>query len=141
MDWQVLEDAPGRFSIRVEGVDVGMFSLLDTAPVSGVPLYPAVRARVLRTAFRDFDDTVVLDQASRERAEYVAAGWTSRGDYHAQVEANRQLLADFPADVRAEVATAFARHGWPHPLTRDQMTVWQDELLDLLAAVETRAAS
>lgn len=140
MTWTVTPDTDGTWLIRFDGVDVGTFSMLDTSPVTGVPLYPAQRARQIASLCNDFDAIVAGDEQVRVRSEIIAAGWASRDDYDAEVAVCRGLVAMFPGHVRLEAARQYEAHGWPKYLTPAQMSVWQDELLDLLAAHERTVA-
>ena len=126
MTWMLLPESAGVWTVRVDGEDVGTFSLLDTAPSTGRALFPSVRAGHIAAAMNDFDHTVTVDR-------YRLAGWGSSDEYHAQVEAIKDLTTSLPAVVRAEIATAWARHGWQQPISRDQMTIWQDEVLEIAA--------
>lgn len=140
MTWQVVPDVNGTWLLRFDGHDVGTISLLDTAPVSGVPLYPAQRVQQIASLFNDFDAHLDADEHVRTRREIVAAGWPSPREYHAEVVLCRDLVALLPFELRADVAAVYAAHDWPRFLTPAQMAVWQDEILELCARYERSVA-
>jgi hypothetical protein len=123
MTWQhfAVPGKPGVFRLHRDGVEAGDLALDHP--------YATVLAGHVVAALNDFDQTVTVTQ----RDTFRLRGWPSAEVYDAEVNANRALLAGFPASVRAELADAFARHGWDYPLTPAQMQVWQDELLTILA--------
>lgn len=120
---------PGVWRLYHDGVEAGDLALDHP--------YPTVLAGHVVAALNDFDQTVTRTQ----RDELRIHGWPSTIAYEEEVETNRQLVDQFPPSVRAECATAFARHGWTYPLRPDQMTEWQDELLTILAAHATEAVA
>lgn len=123
MTWQhfAVPGKPGVFRLHRDGVEAGDLALDHP--------YATVLAGHVVAALNDFDETVTRTQRDTFRLQ----GWPSPDAYTAEVDANRDLLAGFPPSVRGEVADAYARHGWEFPLTPDQMQVWQDELLTILA--------
>ena len=118
------------FTLRRDGIDVGMVSFLPTAPVSGESLFPSVLAGVVVAALNDYSATVVVETEMRYRAK----GWPSAAAYHEQSEATKSITADLPPATRAQIQTAWARHGWSNPITPDQMAEWQNEILDIATA-------
>lgn len=130
MTWSRVEDAPGVFTLRRDGVDVGMVSFLPTAPGSGESLFPTVLAGVVVAALNDYSATVVVETEMRFRAK----GWPSSAAYHEQSEATKSITSDLPPATRAQIQTAWARHGWSNPITPDQMAEWQNEILDIATA-------
>lgn len=137
MTWSRVEDAPGRFTLRRDGMDVGMLSFLPTAPVSGDSLFPTVLAGVVVAALNDYSATVVVETEMRYRAK----GWPSSAAYHAESEAAKSITADLPPAVRAAIATAWSRHGWSNPITPDQMDEWHEEILEIATCTETEPAA
>ncbi len=137
MTWSRVEDAPGVFTIRRDGEDVGTISFLPTMPGSGESLFPTVLTGVVVAALNDYSATVVVETAMRYRAK----GWPSAAAFHEQQEAAKSVTADLPAAIRAEVATAWARHGWSNPVTPEQMSAWHDEILDIATSIENDPAA
>jgi hypothetical protein len=137
MTWSRVDDAPGAFTLRRDGVDVGMVSFLPTMPGSGESLFPSVLAGVVVAALNDYSATVVVETEMRYRAK----GWPSSAAYHAESEAAKSITADLPPAVRAAIATAWSRHGWSNPITPEQMAVWHEEILDIATRVETEPAA
>jgi hypothetical protein len=125
---------PGVFEIRADGAAVGMFSIIDNIPATGRALFPSVAAGHIAAALTDLYRAV-----GDTDMQFRARGWSSEAAYHAQVDATRSVTSELPAPLRAEVATAFARHGWDHPLTPEQMSAWQDEVLDIIIDATTPA--
>jgi hypothetical protein len=123
MTWQhfAVPGKPGVFTLHRDGVEAGDLALDHP--------YATVLAGHVVAALNDFDQTVTLTQLDRFRLR----GWDSGDQYMAEVEAIRDLVEGFPTPVRVEVKDAFARHDWEFPITPDQMQVWQDELLAILA--------
>jgi hypothetical protein len=129
---------PGEYEVRANGENVGQFSMLEKVPSTGRSLYPAVSAGQVASALTDLHHTVVdVDARHREK------GWVSSAAYHEQVEAIRELTSRLPDDLavqaRDDLAAALERHGWSKPLTPEQMSAWQDEVLQVLAALEVLA--
>ena len=137
MTWSRVEDSPGVFTLRRDGVDVGTVSFLPSMPGSGESLFPTVLAGVVVAALNDYSATVVVETEMRYRAK----GWPSAAAFHEQSEATKAVTADLPPSVRAEIATAWSRHGWSNPITPDQMTEWQDEILEIATRLETEPAA
>jgi hypothetical protein len=129
MTWQhfAVPGKPGTWRLHRDGVYAGDLALDDP--------YPTVLAGHVVAALNDFAQTVTPTQ----RDTFRLRGWASVEMYNAEVDCNRELLADFSVAVRGEVANAFARHGWEFPLTPDQMTAWQDELTEILIPHERAA--
>lgn len=136
MTWSRVEDSPGVFTLRRDGIDVGMVSFLPTAPGSGESLFPSVLAGVVVAALNDYSSTVVLETEMRYRAK----GWPSSAAYTAELEATKAVTADLAPAVRAEIHTAWVRRGWSQPMTPEQMAAWQDEILDIACHSEDTAA-
>ena len=137
MTWSRVEDEPGVFTLRRDGVEVGTVSFLPSQPGTGESLFPTVLAGVVVAALNDYSATVVVETEMRYRAK----GWPSSAAYHAEAEAAKSITADLPPAVRAAIATAWHRHDWSNPITPDQMTAWQDEILDLATRVESEPAA
>ena len=74
-------------------------------------------------------------------ARSKAKGWPSAAAYHAESEATKSITADLAPATRAAIATAWSRHGWSNPITPEQMSQWQDEILELATRVETEPAA
>lgn len=136
MTWSRVEDTPGVFTLRLDGVDVGTVSFLPTQPTTGASLFPTVLAGVVVAALNDYSATVVVETEMRFRAK----GWTSAADYHEQAEAAKSITADLPPATRAAIQTAWARHGWSNPITPEQMAEWHNEILDIATSIEEPAA-
>jgi hypothetical protein len=132
MTWTRVEDATGVFTLRRGGFDVGTVSFLPSMPSTGEVLHPTVLSGVVVAALNDYDATVVVDQEMRFRAN----GWPSSAAYHAESEVTKSVTAQLSPEVRAEIATAWARHGWSNPITPEQMSAWQDEILEIATATE-----
>lgn len=131
MTWSRVEDSPGVFTLRLNGVDVGMVSFLPAAPESGESLFPSVLAGVVVAALNDYSATVVVETEMRYRAK----GWPSAAAYHEQVEANKWVTSKVSPATRAAIQTAWLRHGWSHfPITPEQMSDWQTEILEIATA-------
>lgn len=137
MTWSRVEDQPGVFTLRRDGVDVGTVSFLPSHPGSGESLFPTVLAGVVVAALNDYSPTVVVETEMRYRAK----GWPSSAAFHAEVNAVRDLTADLPVEVRHRIQTAFERHGWTSPITPEQMSSWQDELLGIVCSFDGEVAA
>lgn len=136
MTWSRVEDSPGVFTLRRDGVDVGTVSFLPSMPGTGESLFPTVLAGVVVAALNDYAATVVVETEMRFRAK----GWPSAAAYHEQAEATKSITADLPPATRAEIQTAWARHGWSNPITPEQMAEWQNEILELACTSDESAA-
>jgi hypothetical protein len=125
MTWQhfAVPGKPGVFRLHRDGVEAGDLALDHP--------YATVLAGHVVAALNDFDQTVTRTQ----RDMFRLRGWHCEDQYRAQVALNRDLLKGFPS-AHAEVKAAADRHGWEFPLTPEEMSAWQDELLDILITHE-----
>lgn len=129
MTWTRVEDQPGVFTLRRDGVDVGTVSFLPTMPTTGESLFPTVLAGVVIAALNDYSATVVVETEMRYRAK----GWPSAAAYEEQLAATRSVTADLPPPLLEAVQVAWDRHSreWTAPMTPEQMFQWQDEILTI----------
>lgn len=141
MTWNLIADTADTYTIRCDGVDVGTFSLLPTAPTSGRLLFPSVRAGLIASVFNDFDANVNTQVRHDIEQIHRTAGWPSAAVYHEEIEAIKTLTGDLDPATRERLAAAWAAHAWPQPLTPEQMVIWQNEILDIATTPTTEVAA
>ena len=139
MTWTRVEDTPGVFTLRRDGVDVGTVSFLPSQPTTGESLFPTVLAGVVIAALNDYSATVVVETEMRYRAK----GWPSAAAYDEQIAVTRSVTSELPPHALEEVHAAWERHAreWTAPMTPEQMSQWQDEILTIATSTDSEVAA
>lgn len=116
-------DGPGVWLLMRDETEVGTMSLhIDDVP--GITQF----ADAAVAAFDRLEEVLAADREAR----YRLTGWPNRKTYDAQVAVVRDLCKTCPPSVAQDVENAWARAGYRHPLTPDQMEEWHDTALGLL---------